>query len=138
MAAAHRAEQRYGAALLEIGFALPDFLALAVVVQIPGATVGTIAFRLGMSHARASDLSLHLEGSGWVERVPTPRDLRRKAMRVTREGAIAYEEAITAVGLADSAWQDSLSDAERTALRAALLRLVPNSSERVGLFTLAL
>jgi DNA-binding MarR family transcriptional regulator len=135
MAAAHRAERSYGAALTDVGLSVPDFLALAVVAQRPEISVSAIAFRLGMSQSRASDLVLHLEGSGWVERIPSPAVLRRKVLIVTRDGAIAFEDASSAIASADADWQVSLVKSERTALRAALLRLAPNSSNRVGRFT---
>ena len=137
IAAAHAANRCYQRALAAHGLSVGDFVALAVVVHRPHAFVGTIAFRMGIGRSRASDLILHLEGSGWIERVPSPRDRRRKAVVVTREGAITYDDACSSIAAADTEWQEVLTPAERTALRAALLRLAPNHSDWAGLSILA-
>ncbi|MBA9004306.1 MarR family winged helix-turn-helix transcriptional regulator [Thermomonospora cellulosilytica] len=59
-------------------------------------TVGDLATGLGMTQQGASKAVLELEGLGYVERVPDPRDARIRRVRLTGRGRAAIDAARTA------------------------------------------
>jgi DNA-binding MarR family transcriptional regulator len=88
-----------------------------------GARVSTLAQRARMTKQSMAELVAHLEGHGYVERVPDPADHRAKLVRLTRRGRQAIPVAQEAIADLEARWSNLLGERDMKRLRRLLQRL---------------
>ncbi|WP_267433935.1 MarR family transcriptional regulator [Sphingomonas sp. GM_Shp_1] len=85
--AANMAVQRtYKPMLDQLGLTYPQYLALHVLWEEDGRTIGAIAQRLGLESSTVTPLIKRLEASGQVVRERDPQDERQVRVRLTPAG----------------------------------------------------
>ncbi|MBZ6380219.1 MarR family winged helix-turn-helix transcriptional regulator [Sphingomonas sanguinis] len=85
--AANMAMQRtYKPMLDELGLTYPQYLAMLVLWEEDGRTIGAIAQRLGLESSTVTPLVKRLEASGMVARERDPQDERQVRVRLTPGG----------------------------------------------------
>lgn len=90
--AANMAMQRtYKPMLDQLGLTYPQYLALHVLWEEDGRTIGAIAQRLGLESSTVTPLIKRLEASGQVTRERDPQDERQVRVRLTTAGAALRE-----------------------------------------------
>lgn len=90
--AANMAMQRtYKPMLDQLGLTYPQYLALHVLWEEDGRTIGAIAQRLGLESSTVTPLIKRLEASGQVTRERDPQDERQVRVRLTTTGAALRE-----------------------------------------------
>ncbi|WP_230482945.1 MarR family winged helix-turn-helix transcriptional regulator [Sphingomonas sp. Leaf21] len=91
--AANMAMQRtYKPMLDQLGLTYPQYLALHVLWEEDGRTIGAIAQRLGLESSTVTPLIKRLEASGQVTRERDPQDERQVRVRLTTAGAALREQ----------------------------------------------
>ncbi|WP_454279699.1 MarR family winged helix-turn-helix transcriptional regulator [Sphingomonas sp. Marseille-Q8236] len=85
--AANMAVQRtYKPMLDQLGLTYPQYLALHVLWEEDGRTIGAIAQRLGLESSTVTPLVKRLEASGQLVRERDPQDERQVRVRLTQAG----------------------------------------------------
>jgi len=85
---ANMAMQRtYKPMLDQLGLTYPQYLALLVLWEEDGRTIGAIAQRLGLESSTVTPLVKRLEANGLVGRERDPQDERQVRVRLTPAGA---------------------------------------------------
>lgn len=91
--AANMAMQRtYKPMLDELGLTYPQYLAMLVLWEEDGRTIGAIAQRLGLESSTVTPLVKRLEVSGMVARERDPQDERQVRVRLTPAGAALRDQ----------------------------------------------
>ncbi|MFF4652282.1 MarR family winged helix-turn-helix transcriptional regulator [Streptomyces sp. NPDC001380] len=85
------AREGFGDLRFSHGYVFQQLVAADPTVGDP--TVGDLAAALGMTQQGASKAVAELEGLGYTERVPDPRDARVRRVRLTPRGRAAVEAA---------------------------------------------
>jgi DNA-binding MarR family transcriptional regulator len=88
-----------------------------------GTTVSTLAERAHMTKQAMAQLVAHLEGQGYVERVPDPADRRAKRVRATARGRDVYAIVRRFVADTDARLDRALGAAKVQRLRGLLEEL---------------
>jgi len=88
-----------------------------------GTRVSVLAERAQMTKQSMAELVLHLEGLGYVERIPDPSDGRAKLVRVTERGGELYAIAREVVAEIEADWSRRLGRAKMRRLRELLEEL---------------
>jgi DNA-binding MarR family transcriptional regulator len=88
-----------------------------------GTRVGVLAERAQVSKQAMAQLVAHLEQSGYVERVPDPRDRRAKLVRATDRGREVFALARAVMADVDARLRQRLGDAKVEQLRTLLQEL---------------
>jgi DNA-binding MarR family transcriptional regulator len=88
-----------------------------------GTRVSVLAERAFMTKQSMSELVLHLERHGYVERVPDPSDRRAKLVRATARGAEVYAIAREFRAEVETAWTERLGERKMRQLRRLLQEL---------------
>ena len=91
-----------------------------------GTRVSVLAERAAISKQSMAELVAHLEGHGYVERVPDPSDRRAKLVRSTPRGSEVYEIAREVVVEMEVEWTRRVGARRMRELRATLERLNEN------------
>ncbi len=105
----------------EVGLSFTQMKALFVLAERDEATVGDLAAHLAMSLPAMSRSVDGLVQRGYVERRECPTDRRSKRLALLPQGREVLTRVTAARQAAMVAFAAELSDAERTALHAALL-----------------
>jgi DNA-binding MarR family transcriptional regulator len=105
----------------EIGLSFTQMKALFVLSERDDATIGDLAGHLAMSLPAMSRSVEGLVQRGYVERKECPSDRRSKRLALLPEGREALSRVTAAREAAIVEFAAELTDAERTALHAALL-----------------
>ncbi len=129
---AHAVEQRYAAAMRELGISLRDIAVLAEVARVPGVRQGALAERVGLSRSRCSEQLHALGTAGYVERPIHPMDLRTRRIFLTFPGESIVEKAKPRLEDVDRGWLSDIEAAERPGFLAGLRRLAPAVTNRFG------
>jgi DNA-binding MarR family transcriptional regulator len=82
----------YKPLLDRLGITYPQYLALLVLWEEDGRTVGAIAGRLGLESSTVTPLVKRLEVAGLVTRTRNPQDERQVQVRLTERGAALQAE----------------------------------------------
>ncbi|WP_394662489.1 MarR family winged helix-turn-helix transcriptional regulator [uncultured Sphingomonas sp.] len=91
--AANMAMQRtYKPMLDELGLTYPQYLAMLVLWEEDGRTIGAIAQRLGLESSTVTPLVKRLEAGGMVARERDPQDERQVRVRLTPAGAALRDQ----------------------------------------------
>lgn len=91
--AANMAVQRtYKPMLDQLGLTYPQYLALHVLWEEDGRTIGAIAQRLGLESSTVTPLIKRLEASGQVMRERDPQDERQVRVRLTPAGCALRDQ----------------------------------------------
>jgi DNA-binding MarR family transcriptional regulator len=88
-----------------------------------GTRVSVLAERAHMTKQSMTELVLHLEGLGYVERVPDPSDRRAKLVRATPRGNELYAIARDVVAEIEAEWTRRLGRTKMRQLRRLLEEL---------------
>jgi DNA-binding MarR family transcriptional regulator len=88
-----------------------------------GTRVSVLAERAQMTKQSMAELVAHLEGLGYVERVPDLSDRRAKLVRATPKGKQLYEIAREVVAEIEAQWTRRLGKAKMRQLRELLEQL---------------
>ena len=88
-----------------------------------GTRVATLAERAQVTKQSMAELVAHLEGHGYVERVPDPGDGRAKLVRATARGDEVYAIAREFVAEVEQRWAERMGEAKMRRLRALLEEL---------------
>ena len=88
-----------------------------------GTRVSVLAERAQMTKQSMAELVLHLEGLGYVERIPDPSDGRAKLVRATARGTELYAIAREVVEEIEADWAKRLGKAKMRQLRELLEEL---------------
>ncbi|MEM9498411.1 MAG: MarR family transcriptional regulator [Pseudomonadota bacterium] len=119
---AHLALQRiYKPVLDRLGLTYPQYLALSLLWETDGQTVGQLAAQLDLVSSTMTPLLKRLEASGFVRRARDPENERQVVIFLTTHGAQAqsHSNELKATLLAASGW----SDREVAVLNATLQNL---------------
>ncbi len=95
-----------------------------------GVRVSELAERSQMTHQSMSELVVYLEGRGYVERIPDPRDARAKLVRLTAKG---HELSRTAAGHMEeieARWTQVLGARRMRELRSSLEDVIAEPPRR--------
>ena len=117
------AKERAMAAYEETGLHPYHYAVMLVLDEGSRETQGSIADALGYDRGQLVGLLDELEEQGFVERKRDPNDRRRHLVRLTPEGKKTLRRLRTLAGRLDDEFLAPLSDDEREALHALLLRL---------------
>jgi len=91
--AANMAMQRtYKPMLDELGLTYPQYLAMLVLWEEDGRTIGAIAQRLGLESSTVTPLVKRLEAGGMVARERDPQDERQVRVRLTPAGSALRDQ----------------------------------------------
>jgi DNA-binding MarR family transcriptional regulator len=112
-------------ALDPLGLGVREFGALATLVAIGPLSQQSLASRLAIDRTTAGELVTGLEIEGYLYRERDPRDLRRWAIRPTRDALHLLELAADAVTDAERDHFARLSTVERGRLQALLDAIAP-------------
>src|ERR1700742_4373751 len=88
-----------------------------------GTRVSVLAQRAQMTKQSMAELAAHLEGLGYVERVPDPSDGRAKLVRATARGRQLYPIAREVVAELEAEWTRRLGGTKMRRLRVLLEEL---------------
>jgi DNA-binding MarR family transcriptional regulator len=94
-----------------------------------GTSVSELARRAGMAKQSMAELVRHLEGEGYVERVPAPQDARARLVRATARGREVFAVARELVGELEGQVAARLGEqrvAELRGLLGELLEALPS------------
>lgn len=111
------------AALAPHGLRMLTFSALVIVVDNPGLRQSQLADALAIERPNLVLVVDELERAGLILRNPAPGDRRAYALTPTAAGRRLYAQAIASVTAHDARMTRALSDAEREALKSALIRV---------------
>ena len=112
----------------EVGLSFTQMKALFVLAEHEEATVGDLAAKLAMSLPAMSRSVEGLVQRGYVERHDCPTDRRSKRLVLLPQGREVLTRVTAAREAALVAFAAELTDAERTALHAALLPIAERIS----------
>jgi DNA-binding MarR family transcriptional regulator len=112
----------------EVGLSFTQMKALFVLSEREEATIGDLAGRLAMSLPAMSRSVDGLVQRGYVERKECPSDRRSKRLALLPQGREVLSRVTAAREAALVEFAAELSDAERTALHAALLPIAERIS----------
>lgn len=90
------------------------------VLDAEGSRVTELAARAGMTKQAMTELVVHLERGGYVERVPDPRDGRARLVRLTRRGWECIRAARAAIAEIEVAWAGRIGARRLERIRADL------------------
>jgi DNA-binding MarR family transcriptional regulator len=99
-------------------------------IDVEGSRLTVLAERAGFTKQAVGEIVDDLEGIGYVERVPDPRDGRAKIIRLTERGADAYEAALRIFADVERDWAQRLG-AERVAILREVLEEVTRAAGAV-------
>jgi DNA-binding MarR family transcriptional regulator len=85
-----RVPRDYGAG---VSMTLLETEMCALIFRNDGITSGELAIELGVTRSATSQIVAKLKSKGLVEEQPTPDDVKRKRLRVTRRGRAAAQTA---------------------------------------------
>lgn len=105
------------------------FSALTLIARVPNLTQSDLSRRLGIERSGLVAIVDHLEGNGYVRRVPVPRDRRVHALCATDKGIALHQEAVALVRAHEDRLLSTFSDSERQQL-ISLLQRIRNISEK--------
>jgi DNA-binding MarR family transcriptional regulator len=120
-AASRAATAVYRPVLDELGLTYPQYLAMLVLWERDGISVGDLGTRLQLDSGTLSPLLKRLEGLGLVERHRSPNDERRVVVDLTQSGRGLRERAVAVPRQLAAAAGLSLD--ELVQLRETLVRL---------------
>jgi MarR family transcriptional regulator, organic hydroperoxide resistance regulator len=119
----HALQRRSKRMARELGVTGPQRLALRLIGRFPGLPAGELAALLHVHPSTLSGVLSRLERGGWLQRRVDPRDGRRALFGLTERGrALDADDPLTIEAAVERALA-AATEAERTALRAALGRL---------------
>ncbi len=117
--------QATNAALADQGLRVRSYSVLVAACDRPeGRSQRDLAALLGLDPSQVVALVDELEAAGLVERRPSPSDRRTRLVAATARGRRVRRAAARRVAAGQRDSIGALDDAERAALRAALLRLI--------------
>jgi DNA-binding MarR family transcriptional regulator len=88
-----------------------------------GSRITDMAARAGITKQSMSALVEHLEGRGYIMRVPDPKDGRARLVRLTRKGERIYRFGMRVGREVEARWQSELGSKEFRQLRSLLTKL---------------
>ena len=92
-------------------------------IEDDGMTITQLADRAGISKQAMAELVSRLEESGYVKRMPDPRDGRAKLIRTTDKGERQIEVSRKVLRAIERRWAKVVGDARLNQLRATLREL---------------
>jgi DNA-binding MarR family transcriptional regulator len=92
--AARRVSRLYEDILQPTGLRITQFLILAVLAKVPGASVNELAERLDLERTAMGKTLGPLERDGLIRIEPSPVDARSRLIRLTSKGNRAFEDAV--------------------------------------------
>lgn len=90
------------------------------VIDEAGTRVTELAARAGMTKQAMTELVVHLEAGGYLERAPDPRDGRARLVRLTRRGWECIAAARAAIAQIEAEWAGLIGTARMDDVRGAL------------------
>jgi DNA-binding MarR family transcriptional regulator len=90
---------------------------------------GSLAEELGLDRTTAAEVLSRLESRGLVKRKPNPRDRRARLARITRRGRSLTAAMFSSMQRAQDRMCAPLSQKERDAFMATLIRLIEANNE---------
>lgn len=117
-AAAHAMTNAYRALLGPLGLTYPQYLALLVLWEKDGQSVGELGARLRLDSGTLTPMLKRLEAAGLVSRARRPRDERMVEIRLTESGRALRDQGIGV--RANIVCQLGMTESEIRALRGRL------------------
>lgn len=90
------------------------------VIDEAGTRVTELAARAGMTKQAMTELVVHLEGGGYLERVPDPHDGRARLVRLTRRGWECIAFARAGIAQIEAEWAGLIGTARLDDVKEAL------------------
>jgi DNA-binding MarR family transcriptional regulator len=92
--AARRVSRLYEDVLQPTGLRITQFLILAVLARVPGASVNELAERLDLERTAMGKTLGPLERDGLLRSEPSPADGRSRVVRLTSKGKSVFQDAV--------------------------------------------
>jgi DNA-binding MarR family transcriptional regulator len=111
-------------ALAEHELSVPQYGTLLMLNHQSGCTIAEIARKVGTARQSANELITGMERAGLIERQANPHDRRSQLVYLTAAGKSRLAAAAPAVRAVEAELEADFTDADRTAARAWLQRMV--------------